>query len=250
MSQCSFTSIDEAHNYQEISSLENKDGMSLIDLVNPEKGAKILDLGCGTGFLSNVLAELVGPKGLVVAVDPDVERLAVAKSRYTKNNLHFIEGSAEDFPRDDYDIIFCNHVLHWVRKRSTVFAKMAGLVKPGGKIAFNYTIQHSHSEDKYGFISTSFRQKLLGRESDLVRPDECDILTVKFSFKQLHRSQHDCVHTFNNEEEYVEFFLTHWKLKAIQEKDINMEAIYNRKKRDDGLIFKYPVQTIVMQKNI
>ena len=68
------TSFNEAENYDQISSIENEDGLKLIDLANVAKGSKVLDLGCGTGFLAKVLADLVGPKGQVVAIDPDTER--------------------------------------------------------------------------------------------------------------------------------------------------------------------------------
>ena len=63
-----------------------------IKLLAPEKGDKVLDLGCGTGYLSKVLADLVGPEGQVVAIDPDTERLKVAKDKYTASNLQYLEG--------------------------------------------------------------------------------------------------------------------------------------------------------------
>ena len=43
--------------------------------VCPKAGDVILDLGCGTGELSAYLAELVGPRGKVIGVDPDKERV-------------------------------------------------------------------------------------------------------------------------------------------------------------------------------
>ena len=53
----------------------------------------------GTGDLSTYLAELVGPKGKVVAVDPDKERILLAQTSYGDvNNLSFLEGSASNFP--------------------------------------------------------------------------------------------------------------------------------------------------------
>ena len=48
-------------------------GIIMIDMLNVEKGATVLDLGCGTGYLTKVLTERVGPKGKVVA-DPDGEQ--------------------------------------------------------------------------------------------------------------------------------------------------------------------------------
>ena len=64
----------------------------------PKPGDAILDLGCGTGELSAYLAELVGSKGYVIVVDPDLSRLQLAKEahRHVKN-LSFIEGNSDKF---------------------------------------------------------------------------------------------------------------------------------------------------------
>ena len=57
-------------------SIQKMDGQIFIETdVCPQAGDTILDLGCGTGELSAYLAELVGPEGKVVAVDPDKERI-------------------------------------------------------------------------------------------------------------------------------------------------------------------------------
>ena len=73
---------------------------------------KILDLGCGTGYLSNVLAEQVGLGGKVIAVDPDKERLRTTKETYgAVSNILFQEGSTDEFPQDQYDIVFSNHMM-------------------------------------------------------------------------------------------------------------------------------------------
>ena len=67
--------------------------------VCPQAGDTILDLGCGTGELSAYLAELVGPEGKVVAVDPDKERVLLAKQSFGEvKNLSFVESSASNFP--------------------------------------------------------------------------------------------------------------------------------------------------------
>ena len=52
---------------------------SFAGLLNIKPGYKVLDMGCGTGELTRFLAELVGEDGEVVGVDPDEERIRVAK---------------------------------------------------------------------------------------------------------------------------------------------------------------------------
>ena len=113
--------------------------------VCPQAGDAILDLGSGTGELSAYLAELVGPEGKVVGVDPDKERILLAQQSHGEiKNLSFVEGSASNFPgigSESYDIIFSNHVIHWIPDKKEVFKNMFESLKRGGKIAIQY-IEH------------------------------------------------------------------------------------------------------------
>ena len=84
-----------AEGYQQASLSEQKvDGEDFIQTdVCPKAGDVILDLGCGTGELSAYLAELVGPRGKVIGVDPDKEQIRVAKESHSQiENLSFTEG--------------------------------------------------------------------------------------------------------------------------------------------------------------
>ena len=133
-----------AEGYQKSSlSVQRESGKSFIrtDVV-PQPGDAILDLGCGTGELSAYIAELVGPEGCVVAIDPDLTRLTLAQdANRGVRNLSFVEGSSDNFEgmgSENYDIIFLNHVLHWVPNKQQAFKNMFNSLKPGGKIAIQY----------------------------------------------------------------------------------------------------------------
>ena len=76
-----------AEAYEENSSEQVRLGMDLIQKINPKKGDKVLDMGCGTGKLSEVFADLVGPEGQVVAIDPDTERLKIAREKHGAPNI-------------------------------------------------------------------------------------------------------------------------------------------------------------------
>ena len=114
-----------------------EDGLKLIEQVCPGKNCKVLDLGCGTGYHSSVLAERVGPGGKVIGVDPDKERVRVAREQYSSSNVVFLEGSSEDFPKDQYDTVFSNYVLHWIKDKKAVFEIVYQNLKPGGCFAFS-----------------------------------------------------------------------------------------------------------------
>ena len=139
-----FSYADAALAYKQSSrSVQMVDGKQFIEAeVCPQVGDTILDLGCGTGELSAYLAEIVGPEGKVVAVDPDKERLLLAQQSYGDvKNLSFVEGNASNFPGIDsetYDITFCNFVIHWIPDKQELFNNMFEGLKHGGKIAIQY----------------------------------------------------------------------------------------------------------------
>ena len=63
----------QAASYESGSETQKSIGQRMIDILALERGSTVLDLGCGTGYLT--LSEKVGPEGKVVAVDPDGIRL-------------------------------------------------------------------------------------------------------------------------------------------------------------------------------
>lgn len=68
--------------YDDHSELQYNHGVQLIkNHLRPREGQSILDLGCGTGRLSLEIARQVGKQGKVIGVDPDKERLEVAKKK-------------------------------------------------------------------------------------------------------------------------------------------------------------------------
>ena len=58
-------SFDEAQAYDSNSNEQREDGTNLMNLLGLKKGNSILDLGCGTGYLTKALANKVGKKGKV-----------------------------------------------------------------------------------------------------------------------------------------------------------------------------------------
>ena len=130
--------------------------------VLPQAGDVILDLGCGTGELSALLAKLVGLKGKVFGVDPDRERILLAqKSHFEIPNLSFLEGSDSNFPGMGfpvYDIIFSHLVLQWIPDKERVFSNLYNALKKGGKLTLQY------GQNLSQIVSNSF--KILNPENE------------------------------------------------------------------------------------
>ena len=130
------SSAELAKLHSELSDLQRKHGEELIKKLSLEKNVKVLDLGCGTGYLSSLLVDNVGPGGTVVAIDPNKSRLELAQKQYSRSNLVLIEANDVSLPEDQYDLVFSNYVLHWIENKSAVLKKVLQNLKPGGQFAF------------------------------------------------------------------------------------------------------------------
>ena len=101
-------------------------GAGLIDLLAPNPGERILDLGCGDGVLTLALAE----RATVVAVDQSAEQVAAATARGI--DAHVADGTQLAFA-DEFDAVFSNAALHWMRTPDAVINGVWRALKPGGR---------------------------------------------------------------------------------------------------------------------
>ena len=131
-----------ARSYQALEKLQKKDGRNFLKEVLPKPGDIVLDMGCETGDLTALLAELVGPGGSATGIDPDGARIKLARATYQNlENLAFAEGSCNRYPGMElakYDLIFSNYVFHWVPNKQEAFEVAHGSLKPGGRIAAQF----------------------------------------------------------------------------------------------------------------
>ncbi|MEI9933374.1 MAG: class I SAM-dependent methyltransferase [Ferruginibacter sp.] len=90
-----------------------KYGEDVVELLNPQVGERVLDLGCGTGYLTNVIATSGAE---VIGIDSSADMIKKAKQEYPLVEFHVM--NAEDFHfAKKFDAIFSNAALHWVLKK-------------------------------------------------------------------------------------------------------------------------------------
>ena len=126
----------QAINYDLGSTMQKELGTRLIEELNVCKRSKVLDLGCGTGYLAKVISEKVGAEGKVVAVDPDGERLKIARERHSASNIEYVQAGDQTFPLGQYDLVFSNIVIHWISDKRALFDRVYKNLRPGGCFAF------------------------------------------------------------------------------------------------------------------
>jgi SAM-dependent methyltransferase len=103
------------------------------------RGMSVVDLGCGVGMTTQLLAELVGPTGEVVGVDYNAAQIEQARALLPMglSNVRFVEASAADtgLGREAFDAVYCRFLLIHLQDPESVLHEMHELLKPEGIIA-------------------------------------------------------------------------------------------------------------------
>jgi SAM-dependent methyltransferase len=102
-------------------------GMPVVELLAPRVGERILDLGCGDGALTKKLIEL-GCQ--VIGVDASSAMVAAAQARGV--DARVMDGQSLPFGRE-FDAVFSNAALHWMKPLDAVVAGVWRALKPGGR---------------------------------------------------------------------------------------------------------------------
>ena len=105
-------------------------GRALVPLLEAGPGERILDVGCGTGRLT---AEIAESGARVVGIDYSPAMVAQARENYPS-----LEFAARDVCEmeyaEEFDAVFSNAVLHWVKPPIAAARAMARALKPGGRL--------------------------------------------------------------------------------------------------------------------
>jgi trans-aconitate methyltransferase len=102
-------------------------GMPVVALLAPRAGERILDVGCGDGPLTKKLVELGCD---VVGVDASPAMIEAAKALGL--DARVMDGQSLQF-KDEFDAVFSNAALHWMKQADAVIAGVWRALKPGGR---------------------------------------------------------------------------------------------------------------------
>ena len=108
-----------------------------LNKLSVKRGEKILDVGCGVGFLSYEIALQTGDSGRVSGIDQNSEMIRHANKRCENlRNTEFSEAIANDlpFPEESFDAACCTQVLLYVNDVAQVISEIKRVLKPAGRI--------------------------------------------------------------------------------------------------------------------
>ena len=129
-----------ARDYERISvGRQFQSGQSLVQALAIAPGERVLDVGCGTGLLAEHIADIVGPAGHVLGIDPLPLRVEIARSK-ARSNLEYRVGSAHDLgsvASGTIDVVCLNAVFHWLPEKARPLAEFARVLRPGGRLGIS-----------------------------------------------------------------------------------------------------------------
>jgi trans-aconitate 2-methyltransferase len=143
--------------YQSSHSFVWERGRGLVQLLAPRAGERILDVGCGTGQLT---AEIAQAGAQVVGVDSSAAMIDQARANFPDMRFEQADVRSLSF-REEFDAVFSNAVLHWVKKADEAAAAMSRALKPGGRLVVEFG-GHGNTQALLGAVFAA--QDKLGRE--------------------------------------------------------------------------------------
>lgn len=112
-------------------------GAAALAAANVRPGEKVIDIGCGNGGTTQVLAEAVGPSGHVLGVDISEPLIAAARAHRVPNAT-FVLGNAATHPFEaaSYDLVFSRFGVMFFGDPVAAFKNFQQALKPAGRLVF------------------------------------------------------------------------------------------------------------------
>lgn len=123
------------HQYLQFEEERTRPCRDLASQIRLAQASNVIDLGCGPGNSTAVLAER-WPSAKITGLDSSLDMLRKARQRETAHEwFHGTITEWADSADDEYNVVFSNAALHWVTDHATVFPRLLARVTAGGALA-------------------------------------------------------------------------------------------------------------------
>src|SRR5712664_1128636 len=126
-------------------------------------GERVLDVGCGPGFLCESIAAIVGSDGAVIGIDISSDLIALCRTRNPPPWLSYAVGDATQIAQPDasFDVVVCTQVAEYVPDVDRVLAEAFRVLRPGGRAVLVATdwdavVWHSEKPDRMALVMKSW----------------------------------------------------------------------------------------------
>ena len=128
------TSPSEIYEQYMVPGIFSRWSATLLELVAPQPGERVLDLACGTGVVARMAAPMVQPGGEVFGVDFNPAQIATARS--IDSSIEWREGDAGSLSLADqeFDLVVCQQGFQFFPDRVRAVREIHRVLKPGGRV--------------------------------------------------------------------------------------------------------------------
>lgn len=133
-SQTTFQNQWNAELYDRKHSFVSQLGSDVVEILSPKYGECILDIGCGTGHLSEKITTF-GAK--VVGIDSAATMIEQARKNYPSLQFEVIDATNLHFT-EQFDAVFSNAALHWIKEPEKVVSGIYQALKPKGRFVAEF----------------------------------------------------------------------------------------------------------------
>jgi trans-aconitate 2-methyltransferase len=170
--------MEEKHNwdaleYERHSSAQFAWASELIEKMNLEGDEALLDLGCGEGKISAILARLL-PRGRVTGIDSSEAMIDHARKNFSAAqypNLEFLQMDGTKITFEDcYDVVFSNAALHWMKDQARVLDGVRRSLTPQGRFVFQMGAKSNAKEIAYTFLDVMISPSWSGYFQEIPSP--------------------------------------------------------------------------------
>ncbi|WP_017212958.1 class I SAM-dependent methyltransferase [Clostridium beijerinckii] len=129
-------------------------GEDVLNLLDIEKGMKVLDLGCGNGALTKKISDMGAD---VIGMDASGEMLEIARKNYPE--ITFIQDDAVKFTlNEQVDAIFSNAVFHWIDNQDGLLESVYNGLKINGSLVCEFG-GYGCTETIHSFLQKAFEAR-------------------------------------------------------------------------------------------
>jgi len=144
----------------------------MFHLADIRPGMKILEPGCGTGRLTELLAERVGPAGMVVALDISPGMVEACRRRISDHgNVRVFQACLEELNEGpaSFDLVVCHNVYPHFDDKTEATKKLAAALQPTGKLIVFHFMDSAWINDMHRKTHPSVREDLIPGALEMAR---------------------------------------------------------------------------------
>lgn len=144
----------------------------LFAIAGPLTGLKLLEPGCGTGRLTELLVQAIGTLGYVVAVDISLYMVAHARMKLSGyDNVEIHLGSMEEKTGfgNYFDMAICHQVFPHFADKENALAKIRSMLKPGGQLVISHFISSAEINEVHRKAGSAVANDFMPPPEDMQR---------------------------------------------------------------------------------